>query len=273
MYGPGLHRKHLAILLSGRSSEHISPSGCARRGRSRTDAVPEPADVTVADVTGGGLKAVCGITRDGFGRGQLRRFTVRHEELSRRLGSWYPVGDLNGDGVHDLVPVEDAPMAAISGSDGSVLWSTNVSGHVHHDFRSTTLVPGQSEDLNGDGSPDVIVLRIEQRREEPEEKKSETHSISKSVVVVQALNGKSGRVLWSTTCVPSDPRTDLSSGGSLYAHLWYMPQPTNLGPNVCLVFKCWGGKGVDDLFVLSGRRGECRGGCRFHTYRGSRQAT
>ncbi len=212
-------------------------------------------DVTVADVTGGGLKAVCGITRDGFGRGQLRRFTVRHEELWRRLGSWYPVGDLNGDGVHDLVPVEDAPMAAISGSDGSVLWSTNVSGHVHHDFRSTTLVPGQSEDLNGDGSPDVIVLRIEQRREEPEEKKSETHSISKSVVVVQALNGKSGRVLWSTTCVPSDPRTDLSSGGSLYAHLWYMPQPTNLGPNVCLVFKCWGGKGVDDLFVLSGRTG------------------
>ena len=109
-------------------------------------------------------------------------------ERWRRLAAGLrPLFDFDSDGVIDLVESHsDGRLVARSGVTSEVLWSTTVS----HMFAlqpapKTPFDPtsNHGQDLNGDGTPDVLLTRIGTSYPDPEP-------------FVTVLSGSNGRVLW-----------------------------------------------------------------------------
>ncbi len=99
-----------------------------------------------------------------------------------------PTGDLNGDGVADVLALRQAnasspcPLSAISGKDGSLLWNAEGPQADSDTFiRSGQFL--QLEDLDGDGVGEVIAALI-----------SELSNRQRFELIVYA--GRSGKVVW-----------------------------------------------------------------------------
>jgi outer membrane protein assembly factor BamB len=103
----------------------------------------------------------------------------------RRIDAGWPGPDLDGDGVPDLLnnesltdPATSRILAARSGATGRLLWRCELDATAIHRR-------WQTEDLNGDGVPDVLVLCARTVQ-------------AGHPVRVAAVCGKTGRVLWQS---------------------------------------------------------------------------
>jgi hypothetical protein len=156
-----------------------------------------------ADLDGDSLADLWGSVQD-----KLRAFRAVAPEAWRSLGGLQPAGDLDGDGMtdvlsNDLEPRRGGPDAktesrtvlARSGRDGRILWRTLLDpwedtffwGEWTASYRFNPLtLPGG--DLDGDGAPDVVVRRG-----------AEGPALNGllSALPLQALSGRTGRLLWS----------------------------------------------------------------------------
>jgi len=125
-----------------------------------------------------------------------------------------PAIDVDGDGTRDLIVVvlKDTAFIALSGKDGSVLWShaatldgpgakQSVPGPLEPPSRPSSLIGRPAiGDVDGDGAPDLIATMIFQ--EFPTEAAQRlgkppgptTPILSRRVVL--AISGRSGRLLW-----------------------------------------------------------------------------
>jgi outer membrane protein assembly factor BamB len=145
----------------------------------------------------------------GFARGKLHAVRGCPPEPWRRLGKAVPAQDLDGDGIPDLVHVSPPPeppevtpttpsvlppvntkLSVLSGRDGRIVWSAafprepfvrepfsggNSLGEVR--LISPPLPVG---DLDGDGTPDLLVFRS-----------------ARKLGPLQAVSGKTGKTLWT----------------------------------------------------------------------------
>jgi predicted Ser/Thr protein kinase len=143
----------------------------------------------------------------------------------RRLGGVLPpVGDIDGDGVADLVRAS-GNLTTISGRDGHVLWTAADTGG----WASAT--PAPRGDLDGDGTADLLVLG---------------HSGDSGATVdfrgtwlLQARSGKTGALLWRANLHPTcagaiqlvDVR-DLNGDGRSEVLLVDVHDATSLASNV-----------------------------------------
>lgn len=104
------------------------------------------------------------------------------------------VGDLDGDGVRDLV-TQQSPghFEAISGKTGIRLWHTSLTPQLYspltiqsarqHDLSSNLFAP--QHDLNGDGTADVLLV-------------SQRANRNNVRPLITALSGLNGRMLWQS---------------------------------------------------------------------------
>jgi outer membrane protein assembly factor BamB len=159
-----------------------------------------------ADLDGDGLADLWGSVQD-----KLRAFRADAPEAWRALGRLQPAGDLDGDGMTDVLSNDLEPprpssgwdaktdsrtALARSGRDGRILWRTLLNPWEDwsswgewtqlYAFHPLTLPGG---DLDGDGSPDVLVRRGAGGQ-------ALNGNIS-STFPLQALSGRTGRLLWS----------------------------------------------------------------------------
>ncbi len=157
----------------------------------------------VADLDGDGLVDLWGSVQ-----GHLRAFRAEPPDAWRVLGAFKPAGDFDGDGIADVftglleVPSETARVqtggrtaVARSGRDGRVLWKTRLdpmddwlrsSPHGVHYALSTGS--RADDDFDGDGTPDVLVLKTQHH--------GRLWGLSSSAPI-RILSGRSGRILWS----------------------------------------------------------------------------
>ncbi len=181
------------------------------------------ANAKLADLDGDGLADLWGEVD-----GELRAFRGEAPEAWRALGHFEPAGsfdakveiigsrsvDFDGDGLADLLiadlrapgvePFETTgshTAVARSGRDGHVIWKTEV------DPRESSLDPNSADafeliafplpagDLNGDGTPDVIVKKelLGDGR---------TAFLPNAKLPVELLSGRTGARLWSTDLLP-----------------------------------------------------------------------
>lgn len=144
-------------------------------------------------------------------------------------------GDLDGDGRVEVVALLDGGGAVAFRPNGSELWRVTAAA-----LPSAEMQPNGSlaiADLDGDGSPEVVVGRV-------------------------AIDGRSGAVLWTGTggrglntqgplscvadVVPSSPGMEVIAGRSVYsasgAILWQAPDST--GDGFCAVADVLDGEGA-----------------------------
>ncbi len=108
-----------------------------------------------------------------------------------------PAGDLNGDGMDDVLVGFGSYNAsmnllldkvdAVSGGDGAVLWS-----RTHNENRWIYAI--RAGNLNGDGMDDVLLLTSSY------DSGADTYPLDS----ISALNGVNGAVLWSKTNIDED---------------------------------------------------------------------
>ena len=146
-----------------------------------------PVLAQVADLDGDGLEDLWGSVD-----GKLRAFRAEPPEAWRSLDGLVPAGDLDGDGIADAMTVELRTSAAFekvktdsrtavarSGRDGRVLWTRPLDDAesplnwddwlgpqmASHSTLSTFPLP--AGDLDGDGAPEVVVVKREDGRPWP----------------------------------------------------------------------------------------------------------
>jgi serine/threonine protein kinase len=167
----------------------------------------------LADLDGDGLEDLWGSVDD-----KLRAFRAEPPEAWRSLDELVPAGDLDGDGLADVMTVELSSSAdfemgkldkrtavARSGSDGHLLWTATIDDvgsslnweswlGPRSGTRSTlSTFPVPGGDFDGDGAPEVIVVT----REEAGAAVKGTASLP-----IQVLSGRSGRRLWRAGSMP-----------------------------------------------------------------------
>lgn len=147
----------------------------------------------------------------GEAEGRLRAYRGEAPEAWRALGHWTPAGDLDGDGVADVLtgallpppirtlgaeePAESRTLAARSGRDGRELWRTLLDRgrsfvQPYTSYRFIPFPEGGG-DFDGDGAADVVA-RMESPRFSPQEQ-----------VLFELRSGRNGRRLWSAPTLPA----------------------------------------------------------------------
>jgi tRNA A-37 threonylcarbamoyl transferase component Bud32/outer membrane protein assembly factor BamB len=199
----------------------------------------------VADLDGDGSPDLVAYRPKFFGitskwGGDVYGLRGSQPEFWRKLGTeWAAAADLNGDGIADLVQSSPGKMQAVSGEDGQLLWQSPG----HHGYQPVSLPP-PLRDFDGDGIPDVLLVRWETLGQCP----------SRPTPLLKALSGRDGRVLWTSPCmscscldVPVLECRDLDGHGS---------------PELIIAaWAIWDNPDSDiqlRLFVLSGRTGAIR---------------
>jgi hypothetical protein len=159
-----------------------------------------------ADLDGDGLDDLWGMAA-----GQLRAFRGEAPEAWRALGEARPAGDLDGDGVADVVSGDLLPpprwgvsrdevsesrtLVARSGRDGHVLWRAALDRWANWatttPFRSYEfIVFPRGGDLDGDGVTDIVV------------NKSAAPIQSHGQLAMEVRSGRDGRQLYSVGSIP-----------------------------------------------------------------------
>lgn len=184
-----------------------------------------PESYVLSPATGRSVSSVIGLSAPRFGdldgdgvpdlwgaaEGRLKGFRGEPPEAWRALGRWTPAGDLDRDGVDDvltgdLVPAasrifdaDDAPesrtMAARSGRNGRELWRTVLDrgeslSRPYRSYHFATFPSGA--DFNGDGTPDLLV-RMGLASSNPQDR-----------LPFELRSGRTGQKLWAA---PGFPRS------------------------------------------------------------------
>jgi hypothetical protein len=199
------------------------PSTVADAGDINRDGSPEIAMGFDASSVGGRVQ--CGRVDYFSGKDGTRLRRIEGSEKFGGLGaSLASPGDLDGDGVRDLVvganpnhgqkdPARGA-VTAYSGKDGKVLWS--FSGAERYDHAGEQLAA--LGDINGDGVPDIAVY-CGTMNEEWSMRKAKIHFVSgKDGKILRTIGGKEfedrdfGRCMAACGDVDNDGVTDLAVG-------------------------------------------------------------
>jgi len=153
----------------------------------------------------------------------------------RRLGTWLPTADLDGDRVRDLVsPVAETThgLTAISGSSGRILWRADTPTPGGSYAVDSGVLQQAAADLNGDGTPDLLLVGSGGQSRS-------RIAVDALMVPVQAVCGRTGRQLWRA----ADWRVERRSGAAfgLMATVWPGP-PLLVDP---------AGDGRSDVFLIA----------------------
>ena len=175
----------------------------------------------LADLDGDGLEDLWGSVE-----GKLRAFRGGPPEAWRSLDELVPVADLDGDGLADAlalklhsaagfekVKLDNRTAVARSGRDGRVLWTRKLDdgegslnwetwfgARPRIDWTLSTF-PLHRGDLDGDGSPEVIVTG----------ETSWARSPGTPALPIEVFSGRSGRRLWKAGPLPSRQYNTLAS--------------------------------------------------------------
>jgi hypothetical protein len=159
-----------------------------------------------ADIDGDRLGDIWGSVE-----GKLRALRGPVPETWRALGKLQRAGDLDGDGIGDVLSddLQQSPgslqkaashtVLARSGRDGRLLWKTRLDAWQDWSFwpeetdgYTLSALPMPAGDLDRDGTPDVLVHRRSWGR----------NNDPPASLPLEILSGRSGRHLWSAGSIP-----------------------------------------------------------------------